>query len=630
MDPVAIENVTPEIECGRFPAKIVVNSKFTVTAEVFRAGHDLVYPVLMYRKLKKRWRSVAMKGTGNDLYEASFTPDEPGIYEYKISAWKDSYGTLIRNINAWLGSNEDVEQDLIEAINLIKDAYKRSSGNDKKIIKRYLDDLINSDLNKKVMILNDNNFSSIIKKYQKKIDKTDYRTLRLIADPEYGGYGSWYELFPRSIGNFNDIIKHLNYVKSMNFNVLYLTPIHPIGITNRRGKNGSRISDKNDPGSPWAIGNDSGGHYSINSDLGSLEDFKNLLRSAREKNIMIAMDIALQCSPDHPYVRDHPEWFYHRPDGSIRYAENPPKKYYDIYPLNFETKNKMALWNEMKNIFLYWISNGVKIFRVDNPHTKPLDFWEWLINDIKRDHPDVVFLSEAFTRENLMFELSKRGFTMSYTYFTWKLTKGEITEYFKKLYSYPYNFFFRPMLFTNTPDILGRDLSMGRNEFIIRSVLASTLSSLWGIYSGFELCENDRLDDTEEYLNSEKYEIKRRNFNSDNNIKDIIARLNSIRDEMPALRSGKIKFCETDNDKIIAYARYNNENKILVVLNLDTMNVQSGFIRVPLNDFSMDLNSIYDVHDVLNNNHYKWSGEYNYVRLIPGKRQAHIMVIKNA
>ncbi len=630
MDPIAIENVKPEIDCGRFPAKTINNTEFKVSAEIFRSGHDLIYPVLMYRKYKGKWKSIAMKKIMNDFYEATFIPRDVGIYEYTISAWKDMYGTLIKNIKAWLSANEDVTADINDAINVIEDAYKKSKGKDKKILKNALEEVYISDLNKKIDILNDDDLAITVKKYQEKIDKTDYKKLKLIVDPDYGAYGSWYELFPRSIGKIDDLIRHLDYVKSMNFNVLYLTPIHPIGLKNRRGKNGSRYANENDPGSPWAIGNSLGGHYSINPDLGGMDDFKRLLKEAYNKNIMIAMDIALQCSPDHPYVKEHPEWFYHRPDGSIRYAENPPKKYYDIYPLNFEIKNKKPLWNEMKRIFMYWISLGVRIFRVDNPHTKPFDFWEWLITEIKKDHPDVVFLAEAFTRENVMFELSKRGFTMSYTYFTWKITKNEITQYFNMLYSEPYKFFFRPMLFTNTPDILGMDLSKGRNEFIIRAVLAATLSSLWGIYSGFELCENERLDGTEEYLNSEKYEIKRRNFNSDNNIRDTIKRLNLIRENMSALKSGKIKFCNTDNDKIIAYARYNDENKIIVILNPDTENVQSGFVDVPLNEFSMDSNAIYDVYDELNMNNYKWSGNYNYVRLIPGKRQAHIMVIKNA
>ncbi len=636
--PIAIENVRPEINCGRYPAKTIEGQDFYVSAEIFKSGHDLVYAVLKYRKKgKRRWNIIPMDSNPNDIFTAKFKTDGIGFYEYTIEAWKDSYGSLLKDIQSWYNAGENVEEDLKVIMEIIRYSYNNSRGDDKKFLRSSINEFKKLNVDKKIEMLKDQNFSAIVKKYQKKPEKTGYcKNLGLISDPVYGGYASWYELFPRSLGNdgrsgtLRDLINHLGYVKSMNFNVIYLTPIHPIGITNRRGKNGSRTASPGDPGSPWAIGNSSGGHYSINPELGTMDDFEELVKSAEKLGIKIAMDIAFQCSPDHPYVHDHPEWFYHRLDGSIRYAENPPKKYYDIYPLNFEIKNKKALWNEMRNIIIYWINHGIRIFRIDNPHTKPLDFWEWLLNEIKSRYPDVVFLAEAFTKENLMFELSKRGFTMSYTYFTWRVTPEEIISYFSELNSEPLNYFFRPMLFTNTPDILGKDLWKGRNEFIIRAVLASTLSPLWGIYSGFELCENDHLGDTEEYLNSEKYEIKHRDFDSPGNIKDIISKLNIIREENPALKThGNIYFCETTNNSILAYARYSQDfkNIVLVILNMDTDNVQSGYVRVPLGTLKIN-NYIYDAVDVLNNNKYKWNGEYNYVRLIPGKRQAHIMVIK--
>ncbi len=636
--PIAIENVCPEIDCGRFPAKAEINSKFYVNAEIFKSGHDIIYAVLKYRKKgKRKWNAIPMENKSDDIFKAFFIPESTGYYEYIIEAWKDSYGSMLNDIIAWHSAGEDISEDLNSIHNIIKYAYSKSINEDKKYLKESIKKFTSMDIEGKLALLNDIKFSSIIKKYQKKEEKSIYcKKLELISDPEYGIYASWYELFTRSQGNngsgtFRDLILGLDYIKNMNFNVIYLTPVHPVGTTARRGKNGAKTALPGDPGSPWAIGNESGGYYSINSDLGTIDDFDELVKTAGLSGIKIAMDIAFQCSPDHPYVREHPEWFYHRSDGTIRYAENPPKKYYDIYPLNFEIKNKMPLWHEMKNIFIFWISHGIKIFRVDNPHTKPLDFWEWIIKEIKTEYPDVVFLAEAFTKPNLMFELSKRGFTMSYSYFTWRTGHDELIEYFNELNSPPVKNFFRPMLFTNTPDILGKDLDLGRNEFIIRAVLASTLSPLWGIYSGFELCENERLGNTEEYLNSEKYEIKHRDFNKKGNIIDIISRLNYIRSYSNALKKAEgLLFCETTNNKLLAYIRFNDDlsEKVLVVINMDTENIQSGHVRIPLKELGMDENSIFDVNDLLNNNKYKWTGMYNFVMLIPGRRQAHIMVIK--
>ena len=637
--PIAIENVEPEIDCGRFPAKTVAGSKFYVSAEIFKSGHDLVYAVLKYRKHGKRlWNVIPMEYSGNDMFKSFFITESPGFYEYTVEAWKDSYGSLLNDIMAWQSSGEDITEDFNTLMEIIEYAYSKADKNNKKYIKEHIERLKNPNIDDKLNLLNESNFSSMVKKYQKRVEKSTYcRNLSLVSDLYYGAYSSWYELFPRSQGyngnpgTLKDVISRLDYIKSMHFNVIYLTPVHPIGITARRGKNGSKSALPGDPGSPWAIGNDSGGYYTINPELGNMDDFMELVSAVRSSGMDIAMDIAFQCSPDHPYVKEHPEWFYHRRDGSIRYAENPPKKYYDIYPLNFEIKNKKPLWNEMKNIFLYWISKGVKIFRVDNPHTKPLDFWEWVIMEVKKQHPHTVFLAEAFTKENLMFELSKRGFTMSYTYFTWKTTPADIMNYFKEILSEPVSYFFRPMLFTNTPDILGKDLWKGRNEFIIRAVLASTLSPLWGIYSGFELCENRPMGDSEEYFDSEKYEIKHRDFDSPGNIKDIISRLNSIRERSPALKEhGKLVFCETTNSNILAYIRmtYDSNEKVLVIINMDTENTQSGHVRLPFDILGIGSGSPFEVDDMLDGCNYQWNGEYNYVKLIPGTRQAHIMVIK--
>ncbi len=631
-DPIAIENVKPEIDCGRFKAKSIKNSEFNVEAKIFKAGHDVIRARLKYRKIKGKWNYINMENNNNDTFTASFIPSDTGVYEYTVDAWKDMYNTTLKNIESWLSAGEDVSEDINTALKIINNIYGKSNESEKRFISDFLEKINNLNVSSKIDLLRDNYIEKIIYKYQEKNEYTEYyKVLKVISDPDYAQFASWYELFPRSYGNFNNLVNHLDYIKSLNFDIVYLTPIHPIGTTNRRGKNGNKVSSKNDPGSPWAMGNSSGGHYSINPDLGNIDDFKNLIREIRNRNMDIAIDMAFQCSPDHPYVTEHPEWFYHRTDGSIRYAENPPKKYYDIYPLNFDIDDKNDLWNEMKNIIEYWINNGIKIFRIDNPHTKPFDFWEWLINSIKVKYPDVIFLAEAFTRENVMYELSKRGFSMSYTYFTWKNNYDDIINYFKELYSYPLLRFFRPMLFTNTPDILTRDLWNGRPAFIIKSILASTLSPLWGIYSGFELCENNSLNGTEEYSNSEKYEIKHRDFNAPGNIEGIIANLNRIRRDNESLQTlGNLCFCESNNKNIIAYVRYSNDkkNKLIIVINLDSLNVQVATIKVPLYILGMPSDSTYKVNDILNGNDYVWNGEYNYVRLIPDKRQAHIMVIE--
>ncbi|WP_393971590.1 DUF3416 domain-containing protein [Oxyplasma meridianum] len=638
---IAIENVWPQLECGKFSAKAVVGDKFTVKADIFTHGTDLISANLKFRPQGSAvWESIPMQLEDNDRWSGRFEIPTTGFYEYTIEAWVDKFATQSRNIASWIMGGESIDADLKVAISMLKDIATRCGSKDSAFIRKKIAAIGRSDPADVPHLLNDPGLLSIVRQYGEKKDLTTFSpVMRVSVDRVKAGFSSWYEIFPRSQGNkpgvsgtFRDCEKKLDYISSMGFDVLYLTPIHPIGITERRGKNGARKAMPGDPGSPWAIGNSFGGHDAINPDLGTMDDFIHLINVAKKKGLEIAMDLAFQCSPDHPYVKDHPEWFYHRPDGTIRYAENPPKKYYDIYPLNFDSPEKENLWKELKRVILFWIEKGVKIFRVDNPHTKPLDFWKWILNEVKKDHDDVIFLAEAFTRPKLMYELSKIGFSMSYTYFTWRNYDFEIREYFSELSSPELKSHFRPMIFTNTPDILPPILQKaGRPAFMFRSVLAATLSPLWGIYSGFEICENQAVPGTEEYLNSEKYEIRNRNFDEPGNIRELITKLNAIRRSEKALQSiGNVQFHQSDNPNIIFYTRQSNDGKeaLMVAVNLNPDQVHSATVRVPLSLVGADESKPYKVRDLLTGDLYVWNGEYNYVRLIPGERPAHILKVE--
>jgi starch synthase (maltosyl-transferring) len=466
------------------------------------------------------------------------------------------------------------------------------------------------------------------------------RLLSVIVERERAHYGAWYEMFPRSCadepgrhGTFKDCEKRLPYIARMGFDVLYLPPIHPIGLTHRKGRNNSPKCTPGDTGSPWGIGSKDGGHKAVHPELGTLEDFDHLVAAARESGIEIALDIAFQCSPDHPYVVEHPVWFRWRPDGTVQYAENPPKKYQDIYPLNFESEAWRELWEEMKSVLLFWIEQGVKIFRVDNPHTKPFRFWEWLIAEIRHTHPDVVFLAEAFTRPKVMQYLAKSGFSQSYTYFTWRNTKEELTEYFTELTRTEVHEYMRPNLFANTPDILHEYLqSGGRPAFQVRLVLAATLGASYGIYGPpFELCETRAVPGTEEYVDSEKYEIRHWDLDRPGSLCEFIGRINAIRRDNPALhKNDPLLFLPVDNDQLIAYARFTPDldNVVLVVVNLDPHRAQSGWVQVAIDRLGLDPKQPYQVHDLLDDARYLWSGPRNYVALDPNVLPAHILRVR--
>ena len=640
-DAIAIENVWPELDCGKFSAKAIMGDIFRVKADIFTHGTDKISADLKYRIRGDRdWESVPMNQGENDSWTGTFELTVTGSWEYTIEAWVDSFATQSRNIEAWIRGGESIESDLKVIISMMKSVSLKCNRKDSAFTGKKITMINKSDPADVPEILNDPRLKTIVREHQDRKGLTVFSPiLNVNVERRKAGFSSWYEIFPRSQrsklglpGTFRDCEKMLPYISSMGFDVLYLTPIHPVGISERRGKNGARNAQPGDPGSPWAIGNSTGGHDAINPDLGTMEDFLHLIESAGKYGLEIAMDIAFQCSPDHPYVTSHPQWFYHRPDGTIRYAENPPKKYYDIYPLNFDTEEREELWNELKRVMLFWAQKGVRIFRVDNPHTKPLDFWRWIIENVKKEYDDVIFLAEAFTRPKVMYELSKLGFSMSYTYFTWRNFDFEIREYFSELSSPPVKSHFRPMLFTNTPDILPPILQNGgRPAFMMRSVLAATLSPLWGIYSGFEICENEAVPGTEEYLNSEKYEIKFRNFDAPNNIRALITKLNSIRRSEKALQSaGNVEFHQSDNSNIIFYTRQSSDggDTVMIVVNLNPYEIHSATVRVPIQSLGVGSSEPYKVRDLLTGDLYVWQGEYNYVRLIPGERPAHILKLE--
>ena len=626
-----VENVKPSIDGGKRYTKVTEGEDVFVRCDIISHGTARIDADVMFRHdSEKKWRSAPLTLNENDSWSGQFRTEKIGIYRFKIVAWRDQVSTLMADCKKWLDAGEDIKEDL----NLIKKLLKGNSN-----LKSLLQDIESDPVTSINGFVSADNKYSNIRKFFPRQDLSESDEFQVFSDPRYGGFASWYEIFPRSQGSdpkisgtFKDCINRLDDIKEMGFDVVYLTPIHPIGITNRVGKNGSRVVTPSDPGSPWAIGNSDGGHKSINRDLGTMDDFYLFLSEARKRGMEVALDIAFQCSPDHPYVKEHPEWFKHREDGSIRYAENPPKKYYDIYPLNFEIPNEKDLWEELKSIFDFWIDHGIRIFRVDNPHTKPLDFWEWCLNSIKIEHPEVVFLSEAFTRPKLMYALSKAGFTESYTYFTWRNYDYEIKEYFTELSGQDLSSYFRPMLFTNTPDILSFVLQTGgRNAFIMRAVLAGFLSPLWGIYSGYELCENSAIPGKEEYMNSEKYEIKKRDWFAPGNIRSIISRINQIRKSESAFQ-GKINvtFLPSSNPNIIFFRRLNETTgeSAYVAVNINPFESHISNLVLPIELENIKEGERYQLEDIYIGGSFYLTGRNLTVSLAPGVKPAVVYKVR--
>jgi starch synthase (maltosyl-transferring) len=691
---VVIEEVKPEIDCGRYAAKRILGDHVRVTAVIYSDGHDHVAARLVYRRGDERtWSYAPFRELGNDLWEAEFTVDALGAWTYTVEAWVDHFGTWVHDLHKRIDAQEVVgvvdaipsappggpeqnegvsavdentvaaqelnpgkqpgkkygpgalpESDVALALRtgaiLLDQSSARARDADARLLKGTASTL--RYLAEKNSIFYDFPLSEDAIKLGLEYPDMSFATkythmLPLWVDRERARFSSWYEFFPRSAGQpgehgtLRDVAARLPEVAKMGFDIVYLPPIHPIGTAYRKGKNNSVKAEPGDVGSPWAIGNVDGGHKAILRGLGTFADFAALLEAASANELEIALDIAFQCAPEHPWVKEHPDWFKVRPDGSIQYAENPPKKYQDIYPINFESQDWNALWKELFSVFAFWIDKGVKVFRVDNPHTKALPFWEWCIAEVRKTHPEVIFLAEAFTRPHVMYGLAKMGYTQSYTYFSWRTEKVELTEYMTEITTAPVNEFFRGNLWPNTPDILPGFLQTGgRPGFAQRAILAATLGASWGVYGpAFELCEHEPAKPGgEEYLNSEKYELRAWNRDDPQSLAPLLTLLNHVRKAHPALqRDDTLRFHPIENEHLIAYSKRVGDDLVLTVVNLDPHNIQTGWINLDLTLLDLPLAGTYEAADLLSGEVYSWKGSWNYIALDPEKMPAHILVL---
>jgi starch synthase (maltosyl-transferring) len=642
---VCIENITPQVDCGRFPAKRTVGESVAVEADVFTDGHDAVAATLFYRhEGGSDWHAVAMSPLVNDRWQGHFTVQSLGRYLFTVAGWVDHLETWRGGLAKKYEAGQDIELDLRQGAVLARAVAERMRENEARALIDWANGIADPirDKAERVMLAQSEAIHQLARRRPDPHTVARHEPpLGIDVERERARYSTWYELFPRSAsrtpgkhGTFADVEALLPEISTMGFDVLYLPPIHPVGSTERKGPNNNPKSSPSDPGSPWAIGAAVGGHKAIHPELGTLEDFKRLAVKAGEMGIEIALDIAFQCTPDHPYVREHPEWFLKRPDGSIQYAENPPKKYQDIYPFWFETADWKGLWTELKSIFEYWIAQGVRIFRVDNPHTKSLAFWEWVIAEIRRVQPDVIFLAEAFTRPKVMYRLAKAGFTQSYNYFPWRNSKRELEAYFTELTTRPVCEFFRPNLWPNTPDILPEYLQFGgRPAFMVRLVLAATLGASYGIYGpAYELMEDRaREQGSEEYLDSEKYQLRAWDRDRPTSLKEFIARVNRIRRENAPLQSNHgLIFHAVDNDNLIAYSKTNGAGteSVLVVANVDPHYVQAGWVTIDLRSLGLPSDTTFQMDDQLSGARYLWRGARNFVSLDPQHSPAHIFRVR--
>jgi starch synthase (maltosyl-transferring) len=615
---VVVESVRPQVDGGRYPVKRVIGEEVLVEADVFADGHDQVACVLLWRiQEEAEWKAVPMEFRHNDHWAAAFSVEQLGRYQYKVRAWVDPFLTWRRDLVKRRDAGQDLSVDFLIGARLVRNEILGDPGRSAE--ERY-QAAMSADVPPPAR-------EAVV----------ESGALEVVVDPAKARFSTWYEMFPRSArgdgrhATFRDVVERLPYVQEMGFDVLYFPPIHPIGTTARKGKNNAVAAQPGEVGSPWAIGAREGGHKAILSDLGTAEDFRFLVGEAKKRGIDVALDIAFQCSPDHPYVREHPEWFRARPDGTVQYAENPPKKYQDIYPFDFETAAWRSLWEELKSVFEFWISHEVKIFRVDNPHTKTFAFWEWCLRELKAKHPELIFLSEAFTRPRIMHKLAKVGFTQSYTYFTWRNSKSELIEYFEELSQDPSREYFRPNVWPNTPDILHETLQTGgRPAFIVRVVLAATLAASYGIYGpAYELLEHaPREPGSEEYLDSEKYEIRRWDLGRADSLRELIARLNRVRRDHPALqRDWSLRFHPVDNAHVLVYSKKHQTDSIVVAVSLDFQHPQSGFVELDLESLGLAPHETFEVHDLLSGGRYAWSGSRNYIELNPHQLPAHLFKV---
>ncbi|HWC89109.1 MAG TPA: maltotransferase domain-containing protein [Pirellulales bacterium] len=641
---VVIEDVRPEVEGGRFPIKRIPGESVIVEAAAFSDAHDVVACSLVYRPERAlNWSETSMQPLGQDRWRAEFTVDQVGMYRYTVEAWVDFFLTWRRDLEKRAMAGQVAHVDLLIGANLVREASARAARNEA----GYLGEMFTllsatGDPAARAAAALDPKLLAVMRRFPDKRHAARYdRELAVVVDRPLAVFGAWYEMFPRSCGRtadehgtLADCAARLPYLAEMGFDVLYLPPITPIGTSYRKGKNNSTVCASDDVGSPWAIGSEAGGHKAIHPQLGTLADFQQLRTRAAELGIELALDVAYQCSPDHPYVREHPEWFRFRPDGTVQYAENPPKKYQDIYPFDFETAHWRQLWDELRSVVLFWIEQGVKIFRVDNPHTKPFGFWQWLIEDVKQRNPEVIFLAEAFTRPRVMQHLAQLGFTQSYTYFAWRNSKSELTDYLRELTQTELAEYFRPNAWPNTPDILTEYLQVGgRPACMARLVLAATLCASYGIYGpAFELCDNRAKEPgSEEYLDSEKYQIRHWNLDDPHSLRHLIARVNHVRRDNPALHTNAgLKFHAVDNDQLICYSKSTPDlsNVILVVVNLDPHHVHSGWVDIPVEELGVGGPRSYQVHDLLSDARFIWQGPRNYVQLDPHVIPAHVFKLR--
>ncbi len=625
--------------CGRYPAKAVVGEELTVRADVFTDGHDRVNARILYRHQSDESRqSAPMRLIVQDRWSGTFNIEKPGRYLFTVEGWIDHFATWQADLSKRVDAGQDVTIELKIGADLINKAVYNASPADAATLKEVAAQLENPDrIDLATAQALGSGLRDLLSVYSPRDWATQFdRELVVKVEPPRARFSAWYEIFPRSFcsqsgehGTFRSCLSRLDEIAKMGFDIIYLPPIHPIGTTKRKGKNNTPGATAGDPGSPWAIGSADGGHKAIHPDLGTMSDFQRFVARAGELNMEVALDLAYQCSHDHPYVKEHPEWFKWRPDGTIQFAENPPKKYEDVVPFDFETENWQELWEELKSIVFFWIDKGINVFRVDNPHTKPFGFWEWLIAETHRVHPDVIFLSEAFTRPSVLHRLAKVGFSQSYTYFTWRNTKHEIIQYINDLTRTEVSDFLRPNFWPNTPDILPEYLQYGgRSAFLVRLVLAATLSSNYGIYGPpFELAVSEAVPGTEEYLGSEKYEIKSWDLNRPGHLREYIADLNRIRRENPALQeTGNVSFHEIDNDHLLFYVKKTSDlsNVLFIVVNLDPFHAQAGTARVPMEELGLSPTQSYLVYDLLSEEKYIWRGERNYIELDPHISPLHI------
>ncbi len=641
---VVIEGVTPQVDHGRFAVKRVVGDVVDVGARIFADGHDVLRARLQFRHATQpAWSEVDLDPLPNDAWRGSFPVDLLGRYGFTIEAWVDRFATWQRDFVKRVAAEQDVRVDLLEGLAIIREHLPRVAGQERVRLESFAEELAgDDDIRRQIEAAVSPELATLMGQHAERRHATQYSLeLPVEVDRPRAGFSTWYELFPRSCsptpgrhGTLADCEAKLPDVAAMGFDVLYVPPIHPIGRSYRKGKNNAVAAEPGDVGSPWAIGATEGGHKAIHPDLGTIDDFRRLVSKARSLGIDLALDIAYQCAPDHPSVTEHPGWFRKRADGSIQYAENPPKKYQDIYPFDFESPDWQSLWDELKSILMFWADEGVRVFRVDNPHTKSLAFWEWVIAEVKGAYPETIFLAEAFTRPAVMHRLAKLGFTQSYTYFTWRNSKQELTEYFTELSQPPLADFFRPNVWPNTPDILSEYLQFGgRAAFMSRYVLAATLAASCGIYGpAFELCvATPREPGSEEYLDSEKYQLQQWDWNASHSLRHFITRVNAIRQDNVALHDNlTLRFHPVENDQLICYSKWSADgsNGVVVVVNLDPHHTQAGWLELPVEDFGIDADSPYQAHDLLGDGRYVWHGRRNFVELNPHELPAHIFRIR--